>query len=85
MAYLVKDLKEAQLLLTQCQEQTEEILTQLKSVKNWSWADLIGDSFFFSWIKRDKMRQTNEKMRHLRSLLKNLKKELLDLDIQFEI
>lgn len=85
MAYQIKDIKEARGIVMDCQEQVNDILSTLNSIKNWSWADIIGDSFLLSWIKRDKIKHLNPKMRKLKSTLNQLQKELLDLDILFNV
>lgn len=62
----------------------DKILDQLNSARNWGIWDIIGGGFFTSSFKYSKIEKAEELTNTLKDDLEKLKKELLDINLDFK-
>jgi len=78
----LKEIHEAQAQLRIAIGNLDNTGTKLREARNWGTFDTwFGGGLFSSWIKREKMRDTELRMRHLDGSLAALRKELADVGV----
>lgn len=76
----IKEYQDVYQVATRALDKIDPILEELKSSKTWSWFDFLGDNIFYSWVKRRKMKRSQQMILDLQKDLNQLEKELADID-----
>ncbi len=76
-----KELLEAKVALENALEDIEHALSSMNSAKNWGLFDIIGGGAISSLVKRSKIKESNNAMKDVEKSLRNVQKELSDLDM----
>lgn len=61
----------------------DKVIDKLSSAKNWGFYDILGGGFFSSLIKHNKMNDAEYLIDDVNKNIKNLQKELNDINIDF--
>lgn len=62
----------------------EDVLSDLKSAKNWALADLLFGDGMIGFFKRSKMEKAQSKLQLIKQLSQKLQKELSDIHVELE-
>ncbi|MBR3840678.1 MAG: hypothetical protein IKM20_06045 [Erysipelotrichales bacterium] len=80
---------EAIIICEELETVLDEALKELKKASNWGIVDLLGGGFITSLIKRDKLKNTSNKLYRIKRLLNDLAEEMntysTDFGLDFEI
>lgn len=76
-----KELLEAKVALENALEDIDHALSSMNSAKNWGLFDIFGGGTISSLVKRSKIKESNNAMKDVEKSLKNVQKELGDLDM----
>lgn len=77
----LKELKEAKEAVDQVIVRIEAGIKQLESASSWGILDILGGGLISSLVKRNKIGEANRSLEEISSSLKDLNKELNDVDI----
>lgn len=77
----LKELKEAKEAVDQVIVRIDAGIKQLESASSWGILDILGGGLISSLVKRNKIGEANRSLEEISSSLKDLNKELSDVDI----